>query len=294
MDISSHVRESIVFKTLDVVLDNLISNVIMLSVYGMNPIAIVQGMNEGRVLMNKFRTDTKAYNMIDLRRKRGLSYDAVELARLANAIKHNKVKVLVESGQFQSIIDETEIEYDSTTNLVENFGSNITSKLPTPIKNTIDFLYMDKNTKTFQFFMKFVQYSDFVGKYAYYKHATEKKGIKSEDAIDEVEEMFINYSLIQHKALKYGSDMSPLRFMKYLLRVQRVIGKMVSKKTSRASAEILTQKLLGDIADPIDSALPFVSAGRFMPNPVDTVLDLTHAHTIEAIDDAINMLIPAV
>jgi predicted Fe-Mo cluster-binding NifX family protein len=294
MDISSHVRESIVFKTLDVVLDNLISNVIMLSVYGMNPIAIVQGMNEGRVLMNKFRTDTKAYNMIDLRRKRGLSYDAVELARLANAIKHNKVKILVESGQFQSIIDETEIEYDSTTNLVENFGSNITSKLPTPIKNTIDFLYMDKNTKTFQFFMKFVQYSDFVGKYAYYKHATEKKGVKSEDAIDEVEEMFINYSLIQHKALKYGSDMSPLRFMKYLLRVQRVIGKMVSKKTSRASAEILTQKLLGDIADPIDSALPFVSAGRFMPNPVDTVLDLTHAHTIEAVDDAINMLIPAV
>jgi hypothetical protein len=290
MDISSHVRESIVFKTLDVVLDNLISNVIMLSVYGMNPVAIIQGMNEGRLLMNQYRTDMKEKNMLELRQKRGLSYDAVKLARLRHAVNTNKVKVLVDSGQFQSIIDETEVEYDDSTNLVESFGSKQLSKLPAPIRNTIDFLYMDKNTKTFQFFMKFVQYSDFVGKYAYYKHATEKKGMSKADAIDEVEEMFINYSLLQHKAMKYGNDMSPLRFMKYLLRVQRVIARMATKKTSRAGAEVLTQQFFGDIADPIDSLLPLVHPRRFMPNPADTIMDLTHAHTVEVATDAADML----
>ena len=290
MDISSHVRESIVFKTLDVVLDNLISNVIMLSVYGMNPIAIIQGMNEGRLLMNQYRTDMKEKNMLELRQKRGLSYDAVKLARLRHAVNTNKVKVLVDSGQFQSIIDETEVEYDDSTNIVESFGNKHLSKLPAPIRNTIDFLYMDKNTKTFQFFMKFVQYSDFVGKYAYYKHATEKKGMSKADAIDEVEEMFINYSLLQHKALKYGNDMSPLRFMKYLLRVQRIIAKMVTRKTSRAGAEVLTQQFFGDIADPIDSLLPLVHPRRFMPNPVDTVSDLFKPHLVEGAEDAVGML----
>jgi len=151
-------------------------------------------------------------------------------------------------------------------------------------------LYMDKNTKTFQFFMKFVQYSDFVGKYAYYKHATEKKGMSKADAIDEVEEMFINYSLLQHKAMKYGNDMSPLRFMKYLLRVQRVIARMATKRTSRAGAEVLTQQFFGDIADPIDSLLPLVHPRRFMPNPVDTVMDLTHAHTVEVATDAVDLI----
>jgi hypothetical protein len=289
MDISSHVRESIVFKTLDVVLDNLISNVIMLSVYGMNPVDIIKGMNEGRLLMNQYRTDMKEKNMLELRQKRGLSYDAVKLARLRYAVNTNKVKVLVDSGQFQSIIDETEVEYDDSTNIVESFGSKQLSKLPAPIRNTIDFLYMDKNTKIFQFFMKFVQYSDFVGKYAYYKHATEKKGMSKSDAIDQVEEMFINYSLLQHKALKYGNDMSPLRFMKYLLRVQRVIARMATKKTSRAGAEVLTQQFFGDIADPIDSLLPFVHPRRFAPNPVDTVSDLFKPHLVEGAEDAVGM-----
>jgi hypothetical protein len=280
-DVASHVREAIIFKTPDVIIGNLVSNTIMLVSSGMNPLDTFKYMNEGRMLMNKYRADKKNFDSMTIRKARGLSIDEAEFARTKRALASNPVKTLVDAGQFSAIIEETEIELDDTTNLVEKFGDKLTSKLPKQVRGAIDLLYLNKNTKAFQAIMKLVQYSDFVGKYALFKYMTEKKGASTAEAIDAVEEKFINYSLLQSKYIKYGSDIGGTRFTKYLFRIQKVIAKMMATRSSRMFATAALQHELGNVSDIADSALPFINANRFGLHPIDDIADMSHPHLLE-------------
>jgi hypothetical protein len=222
--------------------------------------------------------------MLLLRKGRGLEYDHVELQRVSRSLKNNPVKQLVDAGQFSAIIEETEVELEDSNNMFESLGEKISSFLPKQVNAVIDVLYLNKDTKAFKMIMKTVQYSDFVGKYAYVKYLTEKKGVSTAEAINTVERMFINYALLQNKYMKYGGDMGGFRFTKYLFRVQYVIAKMLVTKPSSTISSIILQKLTTDISDITDTALPITKWAYRLGDPVKEFAGLSHPHLLEFVD----------
>ena len=288
-DIASHVRKNIVFKTAKVIFDNVLSNFISLVWRGMNPITAMKYMDEGRKLMNQYRADSEERLRLVARKEAKLSFDTKRLSFLENQMKNNPIHFLVRSGQFQSIIDDIDTELDSKNNIVERYGDKLRMMLPERIRKFFDIIYINEDTTGYKQLMKFVQYSDFVSKYAYFKHITVDNRAKYKDmtdaqvreiAIDEAEGMFINYSLLQDKHIKYLSDIGGFMFSKYLFRIQRMIARSFHKNPVRGVVTAGMQKALGDVSDISDSFLIGKDlAGR---SGVD-VVDLMKPHFPEMI-----------
>ena len=109
-DLVGHIRKTVVIKTKQVVLDNIISNYVTLMWRGMGPIQALKYMDEGRILMNQYRKDVSTVNRLGLLKKSGLDYNKAEYESALRAIESNPINKLVKQGQFQSIIDDVDVE----------------------------------------------------------------------------------------------------------------------------------------------------------------------------------------
>lgn len=281
-DTVSHIRKNVVFKTKEVVIDNIISNFITLVWRGLNPITAIKYMDEGRMLMNQYRKDVSTIKRQEaLRDSKSSLYDKVTHMEAIKAVQTkngNPVVRLVKAGQFQSIIDDIDTELENNGNIVENFGTMLKERLPKHLQFIVDILYINENTRLYKFIMKMVQYSDFVARYAYYKYATKDKGMSSEAAIDEAEDMFVNYSLLQDRNLQYASDVGMFMFSKYFLRIQRMIARGFHKNAGRGIAQMVSQKATGDLSDISDS---FIGTTNLFGRAGTDVSDVLSPHLPE-------------
>lgn len=196
---------------------------------------------------------------------------------LAKQIANSPLLPLLKKGQYQSIIDDVNLEKMDSTNIVELYGDAMLGKLPKEARRIIDEAYISKDTETFQKLLKVVQYSDFVAKYALYDFQTKKKGMDSNVAMKLVSDMFVDYSLVQNKWVKYADDMSIFMFSKYLFRIQKAIARNFIENPIPMMSSMLAQRMTFDISSIDDSSLLRHNPLNrlFMLNPLDEIVPHT-------------------
>ena len=157
------------------------------------------------------------------------------------------------------------------------YGDAMLGKLPKEARRIIDEAYISKDTETFQKLLKVVQYSDFVAKYALYDFQTKKKGMASNVAMKLVSDMFVDYSLVQNKWVKYADDMSIFMFSKYLFRIQKAIARNFIENPIPMMTSMLAQRMTFDISSIDDSSLLRRNPLNrlFMLNPLDELVPHT-------------------
>ena len=273
-DYVAHAREGITIKNPRVVGGNIISNTNTLITHGMSPDQAVLKQLEGAKLLDEYRALKTEWVSLDIKRKIGKPINEARMKQIEKLIANSPLLPLLKKGQFQSIIDDVNLEKMDSTNIVELYGDAMLGKLPKEARRIIDEVYISKDTETFQKLLKVVQYSDFVAKYALYDFQTKKKGMASNIAMKLVSDMFVDYSLVQNKWVKYADDMSIFMFSKYLFRIQKAIARNIVEQPIPMLTSMLAQKITYDISSIDDSSLLRRNPLNrlFMLNPLDELV----------------------
>lgn len=290
-------KDFIVVKTGTVLYGNMVSNLMMLMGKDVPLIPAMKDMFVAWRAAIDYDRDSHALRKLELLVASGYgskSMDEVqaEIARLRDALSRNPVGELVEAGMKPTIVEDLNMEEDqySYKSQLTQWVESKTDRLSPGIKNVGRFMYMTHDTTVYQFLSKATQYSDFVARYAMYKHLTERAKVKMSkaDAIHEASEAFVMYDVPMPKTLQYLDETNVLPFIKYSLSIQRVLAKMFKDKPLAALNMVLMADVLGNLPVPTDSSY----INRFGSNPVGAGAfglpsDMMQAATMQA---AVNLV----
>jgi len=281
MDISGKVWQEIValgavqivVKTPQVLVDNVLSNTIILIRDGLNPTDIVRRHLEGIAALNQYELDISEEQklVLELQQDANNHRKVAKLAKVRESIKRNPVTELVTEGIFQSITEDINVNKYTSASTIANtrVGKAVQNNMPGFMTPIFQHVFMTKDTYLFKQFLKATQYSDFLARYTRYAFLKEKEGLdqlegdayrlKKNEILADLIEDYVNYDVPQHKMLQYANDMGMVRFTKYFLRTQRVIVKKWKQQPINNMASVWLQQVVGDQPDINDSFMPFMS-----------------------------------
>ena len=174
---------------------------------------------------------------------------------------------------FTAIVEDLDVDtafdkFGSAKRISDMLEQKIGRQMLTdPLRKAWGYIYLTKDNPVYQFLMKTTQYSDFVARYAIYKHLTEKQKKTHEEAIETVLTQFIYYDAPSSPELQYLNDHGFAAFTKYAIRIQKPMLKLMQNKPGNALSLFTLEGLLGiDIPDPTDS-LSIVPGYDQLTNP---------------------------
>lgn len=261
-DLVSYAKDRIVIVSGSVLLLNILSNMIVLMVEGVNPVKGLKYQKEGWEQLKQFQKDGIEVKKLKLQLGDStLSANAVKnikakIAFLQDRMTNNPVRPLLDRGVFQSIIEDVDMldEQFNFASKLERKLEPFTNKIPDVVKDLGNALIMSKETAAYQFFRDATQMSDFVARYTLHKHNMDN-GINFEESIDNIMDTFVNYEDPTHKSIQWLNDMGILMFTKFFLRIQKVALRQMKEKPLNVLGLWATESYLGTDLSSIDDSL---------------------------------------
>ena len=248
---------------------NFASNFVTSMLYGVPPTYLIKKWREGILELNNYKQDAKELKLLDIEilSNPALENDAKTQKKreiLVKKINKNPVSGFVDAGLFTSItedINQNEFTYrNKSFNKLKEKGNKLISGKLFDVANHA---YLGEHTAIFKASMHFLQMSDFIARYALYKHQVEVKGIDKDKAWKTMVETFVNYDQPLNRFVAYGNDMGAILFVKYWLRIQRAGINLIKEKPLNVGLLWASTGLLNmDIETILDSSL---LTGNFMP-----------------------------
>ena len=273
-DIVQVAKDFIVIKTGTVLWGNVMSNMGMLAMKG---VPLVKGLKWQLTALRgamDYERDRAALAHLKALQQAGYAPTDValiqaQIVELEDAIARNPVKSLIDAGLMPTIVEDISTE-DDPYSYKSHFNKWMDSKiggLNPAIKNVGKWALMAHDTPIYRVMAKATQYSDFVARYALYKHLTENqaKPLSHDDAVFEASETFVNYDIPLPKHVQYLDDMGLAPFIKYFLSIQRVLARTLKDDPLRVLSTIAMGHFLGGLPMPTDSS--FLT--RIGHNPFD-------------------------
>ena len=253
-EIVGETKDLLVIKTITVMLGNIKSNVSFHILSGVPIKDIWKGYVTAYRGATSYQRDNdelaRIQTLIDIGQTNGKDVEMrAQVVRLKNAIERNPVKVLIDEGLMPTIVEdaaEDEDPYSYKSALTEKVD-RYTSKLHPGVLEAGKFVYMTKDSTPYRTLRHITQLSDFMARYVQYQYSTTRKEnpLSHADAIQQSSEDFVNYELPMHRGMQYLDDMGVMPFMKYFLRIQKVIYRLHREHPGR----VLIAMLLGKVLD---------------------------------------------
>ena len=272
-------KDNIVIKNGVTLAGNIMSNTIFLVTRGVPVKDMVSHQQEALSELNHFMAEVKEKTQLQRRLQAYDNLSAAELqqtkvriARLNDNLANNAVRELIDEGIFQSIaedIDATDSIYGARgklTRALEPFAN----KLPGYVMGLYRYGYMTHDTAPYKLLFRGTQYSDFVARYALFKHNINTRKMSKDAALKDIIESFINYDIPTSKEMQYLNDMGFFMFTKFLFRIQRVIFRLYKEKPATAITAYSIQEILGEYSDIPDSNLLTSSVLDRLNTPAET------------------------
>lgn len=260
-EIVAQEKVNIVIKSIDVMLNNIISNTIILKVLGVPMADIFRDTKEAVDGMNRYQKDFEELLALEKElagdpRKANSQKFVSRVEFLKNELKVNPVAELVDEGIFQSITEDIDADqYGDKTKLLDWLQNTVGKHTPDFVKSGIEYAYISENTQAFKFLMKTTQYSDFTARYVMFKHEMAKEGANKDAVLTDIIRTFINYDDPSNKYTQWGNDMGLIMFTKFTIGIQNVILRIAGKKTANLATSLLAQQYVMDVSDVTDSFL---------------------------------------
>jgi hypothetical protein len=180
-----------------------------------------------------------------------------EITRLEDAIARNPVTKLVEAGLMPTIVEDVAND-DDIYSYKSQLGQKVddfAAKVPEKVRNVGKQVLMTHDTDLYKGLAWATQVSDFVARYTLYQHLTSKvEPVSHEEAVIRSSDAFVNYDIPMEPQMQYLDDMGFVLFMKYFMRIQRVLLQTFKEKPARVLGMLALNNLhaLGPIV--LDSA----------------------------------------
>ena len=279
--IMTTIKDYIVVRSGGVLLGNLISNILLLSLHGVNPVKIVTDSvfawrNSKNYTKAQTRIEQINVQLLGETNTKKISQLKRELKSLQQSLDNNPMKAFMQAGLMSTIVEDIAVQDELYKTPVEQILDNYIQRIPKPIRNTIGTLTLAKGTYGHGLLAQATQFSDLSAKYTLAKHNM-NKGMSLQEAIYESQINFINYDMPTNKFLDYMNRMGFMMFTKFFLRFQQVLAKMAYKMPITSLTQHIGIEYLGGQG----IYEPFVLSR--LGNPFD--------ESILLVDDAIDGLI---
>jgi predicted regulator of Ras-like GTPase activity (Roadblock/LC7/MglB family) len=252
-EIVGETKDLLVIKTVTVMMGNLKSNMSLLILSGVPIKDIVNSHLVAWRGATSYQRDSdeldRLKTLIDIGQTNGKDAQIkIQIARLEDALARNPVRELIEAGLMPTIVEDAAEDVDpySYKSALTEKVDTLTSKLHPGVKTTLKNVYMTKDTAPYQALRRVTQLSDFMARYTQYQHLTTRQvdPLSKEDAIQQSSEDFINYDVPMHRSMQYLDDMGIFPFMKYFLRVQKVLMRLTKDHPARVFSAVLLGQFL--------------------------------------------------
>lgn len=226
-------------------LQNILSNVIHLWNTGVpvNRIAplMLEGYKEAKryTELHKELLAARHTNLVGGLPTAEIERNKAKARALEVALEKLSVAPLIRAGLLTSISDlsndtvKEDDEFSLLTKAMEKSGiKEMRKHTPELVKS----LMVYKGSKGHNIMSQFMDYGDFVAKYALYQHLTQGKGIDSEKAMNVVRDEFVNYSMNRGREFDWANKVGLTWFLSYKLAIQKIIYRNLRRNTLRTLA----------------------------------------------------------
>jgi hypothetical protein len=247
-------KVSMVIRTPEVLLGNIISNYLFSIMAGRNPLSVFKGQMKGVKELNKYLKWEKEHNELKFKIKSGAgsAKDQTRIKQLDSYMKSSSAYPLIKAGLYQAIADDVEMEDMDTKTYLRGKLDKITDKVP-GLGKTIDWLFITDRTELFKAGVMTIQASDFAARYDRYYAMKDKVG--EEKAIGRVLDDFVNYNIVDPVMLQYVNKMGGAMFTKFLFGIQRALKKVTIEKPLNVAGMFMGNAGVYDADDVTDQYL---------------------------------------
>jgi hypothetical protein len=263
-DVVSEIKDIVVVRTGVVTLANIYSNLWVLKLAGVSLVDMAKHHKTATVAAKDWMRDQAELFKLQADLASGYSTQTPaalkkQIAVVQDNLARNPVKELMEAGLMPTIVEDVTIEDSPYTykailaRKVDKLAANFNPAVLKAAKQ----VYIARDTTMYKTMSEIAQLSDFVARYTLYTHLTTRAvdPMSKEDAIQRASDFFINYDIPQHRTVQYLDDTGLTPFMKYFIRIQRVIIALVKENPTRVLALMALDGLLDGPATVMDSSI---------------------------------------
>jgi hypothetical protein len=256
------VKDIWVIKNLVTLMGNEFSNITMLMLHGVPMTEIVKGKINAHNATSKYIKERTERDSLQRQVNRGIAVGAAlpaaeqRIKELTDSIERSSVHVLMESGQYQTLIEDIEQEtdpYSYAAGTVGKLDNMINSRIPGSLQKTYNgiktvgkHVLMTHDTPIYKQLNKLTMMSDFTARNVLYQYLTQRTRdpLSHEKAIKEARAGFVNYDIPTHRGVQWLNDKGVLFFTKYYLRIQFTIIRLIKENPLRAATMIAANSVL--------------------------------------------------
>ena len=270
MEIIAKVKDAIVIRNVSTLLANVASNFVLLSMYGVSPVAITRDTRLAITAGLQYKKDV--VRLLQAKQQLAMGYGNTQehydtIRKVQDSIDRNPLKEFIESGMMSSIVEDVSLQtdkYSLESKFMDKYAKAINT-VPKPMQTAFNWMMVSPNTPLHAFLSNSTAMSDFAAKYVLFKHNT-KDGMSFNNAIFESHEAFINYDVPTSKALQFMNDMGLVMFTKYFLRIQRVIMKLMGDRPGSMIAHGLLLGFMLDVPTIFNAYFPMSIGNPLHPS----------------------------
>jgi hypothetical protein len=239
--LASRTKDTWVIKNPSTWIGNMKFNIGYLLTMGLSPSDISKRYAEATVGVITYQQEER--ELIALETQLRVAYlpgaaDSIRerIVELTDSMARNPVKPLIDAGLYHTIAEDIDSSEDDGAYLhrVERWVDGQTRKLNPTVRKAGRFMFMTHETPLYRIMARGTHLGDFVSRYALYKHLVEKKkSMSHQEAIEFVDDAFVNYDLPTHKKMQYLNDMTIVPFTKYYMRMQKVMFRLYKDQPGR-------------------------------------------------------------
>ena len=237
----------------DTILGNLTSNssVAMMQAE-ISPVEYAKQFKDVWNALDQFTANSEAIKIMDIERDMGREVDEALYASLIQENKENMVYDLVEDGQYTQILEDIDLSTYDSESYTQKRLRKLFDNLPGPIGDIKAQLYFDQGTTMNEKIMKLTQYGDIINRVIIYNARKDKENKKV--LLNRLDQLYVNYSYLDNKWVKWANDTGVALFTKYTFRMVPVIWKVIKRNPLTVAFFQGTQKVTGfDVDDIFDS-----------------------------------------
>lgn len=238
MELTKAWKQAIVAYTPATVKGNMLSNMIVAlqHIQDKNPMNYIQKFHDMWQRMDEYQADRTKMLELEIRQKSGEKISQNEIDRLKAKMKANPVSIIIEDGQFNSLLSDIDNGYFDKQGILEGKLKNAMKiikkdKSRQNLKSFIDLLYIKKDSRIHDSVMKLTIYSDAINKMIILSDMMDRgNGQITQKDLNYMDQLHVNYSYLDNKFVKYANDLGFLAFTKYMFRVFPAMMKMLGNK----------------------------------------------------------------
>jgi hypothetical protein len=278
-ELVSRYKAIIVVLTGDVVLGNLVSNMMMALQRGIDPITFAKQSIEAWKYLDAYEEDNRALTEAKILYKGTRSPQLKKrIEGLERRLKKNPMHPFIEDGQYTPIVEDINADKVLDKKIMDKFIGKVKKRMKfgDKVESFTDVMYANEKSSMFKKALKLTQYSDITSRYVIHQKNM-KEGMSLSESLKDVDQMFVNYSYVEHRYLNFLNSIGALLFTKYLFRTPKALYKLLTKNPATVALVQGAQGMTGiDISDAYDNYYsPLDALLNRVQNPIDIVYEVS-------------------